>query len=150
MCLNNIRTICRYNQVIDKDVLKGIIINDCNLLVFSSDKGTFRENVRYNWIEALRDSPQEVILMDSDVVLCRGVIEVLKKEKSLIVTLPTKHSHLNSPTPPHSLMLLRDKGLLLNFLKQYSGLECPICAFLKGKTVKVLWDYMLNEKPRTY
>jgi len=90
----------KYGQLLRKEVLNGVVINNCELMVISSksnneDQKYDEQNIYENRKEAFDRCLHDIFLgMDSDVILRFGVVSILFEmiKHHDVVIWPEKHN----------------------------------------------------------
>jgi hypothetical protein len=126
-------------QFLTKEVMEGLILNDCvPCPITTKGEKVYRESNRNgNILRAIEQcEDDDFFIMDSDVILCKGIIEDLLSKNNnpfntKILTLATDRS-------THGLIYIKKEGLkeFENYLRSLTYewgddyKHCTICSFL--------------------
>lgn len=129
--MTNINTICKFGHAIDKEVLSGVILNNCNLKVFSSesyDREHFdRRNIFFNWKHALKNNTDNYFIgMDSDIVLKdTSVAELfLNIKDNDMICFPVKDRKIS-----HGIWIVK-KEIIEKVPFEFKEGTCPLCNWI--------------------
>lgn len=151
MVIMLIHTALPEGRELKKEVLEGIINNDCNLMIATNSDAPSERGKAENIKRLLQHFDGEYfIFMDCDVVMQDvDTIEKLKLAMAYhpIVTIPTKRGHTKTNFPdimPHGICGIRKD--FLNIFKEYLNSDgCVYCNFLSVHKPVVLWDMQAYE-----
>lgn len=140
----------RLGQVLEKEVLQGLIINNCAaapMVSFTDRHGRVdRENMAKNINAGFSFAEEYYLHMDSDVVLTPGIINTLITEARNF-DLVIYRTGTNGQR--HGLWMVKKKIVDTIPLTFESQAVCPVCTWhRKIKNKKSYTGYALKECPR--